>query len=413
MIRLLHFADAHIDIANYGRFDPHTALPIRVMDFLHSLDQIVERAIDDPVDLVIFAGDAYKDRNPHPTFQREWGKRIMRLSQAGIPTVLLVGNHDVSPASGRAHTLQEFNTLQVPHIHVADRILRLGPAELGLPVQIITVPWVSRSQLMTREETTGKKLDEVLTEIEDRVTQMVQQLVEAADPDLPLILTAHASVQGAVFGSERAVMLGHELVLGGGLVNDRRLDYVALGHIHKHQSLNSDGSHPPIIYPGSIERIDFGEVKERKGYVLAQVDRGQTKWEFMPLETRRFIDLKLETRHADTFMADIERQLPPPAEVEGAICRVQLRYPRDWEPLLDERVILAHFETAFSIQLQKQRQDEKRARLGDTAAVETMSPTELLDIYWQTTDLDSEEITALQQLAQEVLGMDGDSTHLT
>ena len=102
-LHVLHFADAHIDIANYGRLDPQTALPVRVMDFLHALDQIINTAVDENVDLVIFAGDAYKDRNPQPTFQREWGKRIMRLSQAGIPTLLLVGNHDVSPASGR-HT---------------------------------------------------------------------------------------------------------------------------------------------------------------------------------------------------------------------------------------------------------------------------------------------------------------------
>mgnify|MGYP001795269285 CR=1 FL=1 len=58
-IRVLHFADAHIDIANYGRHDPTTALPVRVMDFLHALDQIVERAIAEKVDLVLFAGDAY------------------------------------------------------------------------------------------------------------------------------------------------------------------------------------------------------------------------------------------------------------------------------------------------------------------------------------------------------------------
>ena len=81
---------------------------MRVMDFLKSLDEIVDTAIDEQVDLVIFAGDAYKDRNPQPTFQREWGKRMMRLSEAGIPTLLLIGNHDISPASGRAHTLQEF-----------------------------------------------------------------------------------------------------------------------------------------------------------------------------------------------------------------------------------------------------------------------------------------------------------------
>src|SRR5512138_2052863 len=50
--------------------------------------------------MVIFAGDAYKDRSPAPTFQREWGRRIIRLSQAKIPTLLLVGNHDLSPAVG-------------------------------------------------------------------------------------------------------------------------------------------------------------------------------------------------------------------------------------------------------------------------------------------------------------------------
>ncbi len=98
-----------------------TGLPVRVLDFLKSLDQIIETAITEKVDMVIFAGDAYKDRTPVPTFQREWGKRIIKLSQAGIPTLLLVGNHDISPAVGRANTLHEFETLQVPHVMVASK----------------------------------------------------------------------------------------------------------------------------------------------------------------------------------------------------------------------------------------------------------------------------------------------------
>ncbi len=113
MPKILHFADAHIDISNYGRRDPSTGLPIRILDFLASLDEIINAAIDESVDCVLFTGDAYKDQNPAPTFQREWGKRIMRLSQAGIPTLLLVGNHDISPSVGRAHSLTEFTTLQV------------------------------------------------------------------------------------------------------------------------------------------------------------------------------------------------------------------------------------------------------------------------------------------------------------
>jgi len=402
-IRLLHFADAHIDIANYGRHDPELALPVRVVDFLQALDQIVDTAVSEKVDLVLFAGDAYKDRNPQPTFQREWGKRMMKLSQAGIPTVLLVGNHDVSPASGRAHTLQEFNTLEVPHIFIGDRIQRMEPDELGVPLQIITIPWVSRHQLMTREETSGMGLQEVLDAIEERVETAVTNLIETADPDLPLILMAHASVQGAKFGSERTVMLGHELVLSGSLVNDKRLDYVALGHIHKHQQLSAHKAHPPIVYPGSIERIDFGEANEHKGFVLAEVSQGRTDWEFVKLDTRRFLTFSPETREAATFMDDVMAQLPAAEKIAEAVCRVQLSYPRDWESLLDEKMILERFSEAFSIQIQKDRLAEKRSRLGESAAVEAMTPEELLATYFRSTDLDETEIEAMQSLAKEVL----------
>ena len=129
-MKLLHFADAHIDMANYGRHDPETGLPLRVLDFLKSLDAIVDAAISEKVDMVIFAGDAYKDRSPAPTFQREWGRRIMRLSQAKIPTLLLIGNHDISPSIGRAHALQEFKTLQVPFVKVLDKPCFLKSDEL-------------------------------------------------------------------------------------------------------------------------------------------------------------------------------------------------------------------------------------------------------------------------------------------
>lgn len=402
VIRLLHFADAHIDMANYGRHDPQTSLPVRVMDFLYALDQIVDRAVEEKVDLVIFAGDAYKDRNPQPTFQREWGKRIMRLSQAGIPTILLVGNHDVSPASGRAHTLHEFETLAVPHIYVADRIKLLGPDELGMPVQVITVPWVSRNVLMAREELLNQDVQAVLEALEGRVGEALHKLIQSANPDLPLIVTAHTSVHGAKYGSERMVMLGQELVLSPALLNSKGVDYVALGHIHQHQNLNGK-EHPPIVYPGSIERIDFGEAHEDKGFVLAEVSQGHTAWEFVRLKTRRFIDLKVEPQAAETFMAEIWASLPAPEKVAEAICRLQLTYPRDWESLLDEPGLHQYFVGALSFQIQKHRLAEKRARLGDAAAVESLSPLELLNLYWQSVGMGNEDAAALQTLAAAIL----------
>ena len=84
-MKILHFADAHIDMANYGRHDPVSGLPMRVLDFLKSLDAIVDTAISEKVAMVIFAGDAYKNRSPAPTFQRAWCRRILRFTEGKDP----------------------------------------------------------------------------------------------------------------------------------------------------------------------------------------------------------------------------------------------------------------------------------------------------------------------------------------
>src|SRR5512144_2474270 len=170
-MKLLHFADAHIDMANYGKHDPETGLPLRVLDFLKSLDTIVDAAISEKVDLVLFAGDAYKDRSPQPTFQREWGRRIMRLTRAGIPILLLVGNHDLAPALGRAHALESFDTLEVPRVRVLDKPDLLKPDDLwGLPLQVLALPWVSRSGIMAALNLSAADPSQVYAQIEERLT---------------------------------------------------------------------------------------------------------------------------------------------------------------------------------------------------------------------------------------------------
>ncbi len=298
-MKLFHFADAHIDMSNYGRHDPETGLPVRVLDFLKSLDAIIDAAIDEKVDLVIFAGDAYRDRSPAPTFQREWGKRIIRLSKAGIRTLLLVGNHDLSPAIGRANAIQEFDTLDIPHVTVLAKPQFLSAEKLGLPAQVIAIPWISRSGFVASTEASLADSAEINTNIEERLTGLVNEWMEKADPTLPLILTAHASVQGAKFGSERSVMLGADMILPGSLVQDPRLDYVALGHIHKPQDLN-ENAHPPVIYPGSIERVDFGEVDDEKFFIVANVERGKTEVEWRKLKNiRPFIDRYVSLKSPD------------------------------------------------------------------------------------------------------------------
>ena len=118
-LRVVHFADVHLGVENYGRLDPSTGLSTRLADFLAAIHQIIDAAQQEHADLVLFAGDAYRTRDPSPTYQREFARRIRRLSLAGLPTVLLAGNHDVPNAVGRAHTLEIFGTLAVENVYVA------------------------------------------------------------------------------------------------------------------------------------------------------------------------------------------------------------------------------------------------------------------------------------------------------
>ena len=410
MLTILHFADAHIDMANYGRHDPQTGLPMRVGDFLKSLDTIIDTAIAEKVDLVLFAGDAYRDRAPAPTFQREWGRRMIRLSKAGIPTLLLVGNHDLSPSIGRANAVEEFNTLEVPHIRVVDKPAFLGPEEIeGLPLQVLALPWISRSGMMAHLGVQSSDPAQIYAEIEARLVELVQGWLERADPDLPTILTAHASVQGALYGMERAVMLGNDLVLPGSLVRDPRLDYVALGHIHKPQDLNASKdpqvkNRPPVVYPGSIERIDFGEAKDDKFFVVVQVERGNAEVSWRQLrDIRPFIDCHLCLDSPEKISDRLRSALPPQERMPGAIVRLILEYPREWEAMIDEASLREYTHECFEFHLVKRPQMDTRIRLPGDQVVGSLSPLELLDLYWRASHTDPDEAETLKQLATAII----------
>ena len=403
MPKILHFADAHIDIANFGRRDPESGLPLRVIDFLKSLDTIVQAAIDEDVDLVLFAGDAYKDRNPAPTFQREWGKRIMRLSRAGIPTLLLVGNHDLSPALGRAHALDPFITLEVPQVQVLDKPAFLGPEELnGLPLQMIALPWISRSGLMAYLGAQGADPGQVYQELETRLVELVQAWLAEANPALPI--GAYCPYYGAGSGVwQRANgYAGRRPGAAGSLMRDPRLDYVALGHIHKPQDLNA-GSHPPVIYPGSIERVDWGEARDEKYFIVAEVERGATRVEWRKLAGRPFIDCFVRLESPEEVTARLLAALPPAQSMDGAVLRLIIEYPREWEVLIDEAALREHCNDALEFHLVKRPQAEARIRLPEGQAVGSLTPLELLEKYWSASHVDGDEQKALSSLAQEVI----------
>jgi exonuclease SbcD len=330
----------------------------------------------------------------------------MRLSHAGIPTLLLVGNHDLSPSIGRAHAIQEFDTLEIPHVSVLAKPDFISSEALGLPAQVIAIPWISRSALMAATDAHASDQAEVYEDIEQRIHDVVEDLLREADPNLPTILTAHASVQGATYGSERMVMLGADLVLPTSLVKDTRLDYVALGHIHKWQNLN-EGSHPPVIYPGSIERVDFGEANDDRFFVTADVSRGHADVHWRKLDgARRFIDRYVRVEYDHDVMGTLLDALPDERLIDGAIVKLTVEYPREYDALIDETELRKHTATAFEFHLIKRPQSTTRIRLPADQTISSLSPLELLDQYWKAAHMNPAQADELKDLARGIISGD-------
>ena len=104
---------------------------------------------------------------------REFAKRIRRFSEASIPVLLLIGNHDLPLAAGKAASTEIFSILDVPKVVVADKIAtHLIDTKSG-PVQIVTLPWPGRSHLLTRGELRGKSADEVTDELAGAEVEVV------------------------------------------------------------------------------------------------------------------------------------------------------------------------------------------------------------------------------------------------
>jgi exonuclease SbcD len=403
-IKVFHLADVHLGVENYGRLDPKTGLFLRLSDFLAAIDQIIDAACREQADLVVFAGDAYKTRDPSPTYQREFARRIRRLSQAGLPTVLIAGNHDVPNAAGRAHTLEIFRTLEVDNVYVARAPNVFDIKTAHGPVQVGTLPWIVRSGLMTRQEFKNKSLEEINQALVGRVEMILNGengLVSRLNDDVPHILVAHGTVHGAAYGSERSVMLGQEMVLPLQLLKNPHWDYVALGHIHRHQAIEAD-RFPPVVYSGSIERIDFGEEREDKGFVVAEVKRGNTTWEFRKLDARPFVTVRVTADGDDPtaqILDAIERR-----RIQGAVVRVLIRTTPDRDLLIRENEIRRALQDAFYVStIVHDVIRPERIRLGDQADIAGLTPIEALERYLQAKETPPDRTALLKQYAELLL----------
>ncbi len=381
MIKILHLSDIHLGSGfSHGRINPATGLNTRLEDFVSTLSRCIDRAIAEPVDLVLFGGDAFPDATPPPFVQEAFASQFRRLVDAQIPTVLLVGNHDQHSQGQGGASLCIYRTLGVPGFIVGDRLETHRIETNNGAIQVITLPWLTRSTLLTRPETEGLSLSDVNKLLSDRLRVALEGEIRELDPDVPTVLLAHLMADKAEFGAERFLAVGKGFTIPLSLLTRSEFDYVALGHVHCHQNLNKSNN-PPIIYPGSIERVDFSEEKEDKGFVLVQIERGQTHWEFCSLPVRSFRTIRVDISESDHPQTDLLNAIAK-HNLKDAVVRLIYQLRSEQLEHIDNVELHQAFSEAHSYTIQPELVSQlARPRIPELGVGSSIDPFEALRTY--------------------------------
>jgi len=385
MIRILHFADLHLGIETYGRIDPSTGLSSQLTDFLEALDQLVEYALGNDIDLVLFCGDAYKSRDPSQTYQREFAKRIRKFSDNGTHVFLLAGNHDLPNAMGRATSVEIFDILVNENVTVANtpQTCRIETAKGS--IQIVALPWVRYGKLLSREDTKNLSLPQLNQKLEEILTNWINAQANELDSNLPAIFAGHLTHSEAIVGTEKAMMVGRDPVLMRSNIANTAFEYVALGHMHMRQIIERP---VPVVYPGSLQSIDFGDEGQEKGFYVVQLDETSARgkrlksYEFHPVKTRRFLTIEA---YADTDNPEASvLNAIASNDVKDAIIRLFIKVSASKEGLLQEGEIRRALKDAYFIAaIKKEVEREHRTRL-ESHFAESMTPLEALGLYFES-----------------------------
>lgn len=419
-MKILHFADIHYGMENYGRSDPKTGLNSRLGDWDRSYNFMIDYAIKKNVDLVIFAGDAYKVRDPAPTYQRHFARGIYRLTEAQIPVVMITGNHDIPNALGKATSLDIFTALKVPHVLLATEpmfvevdLSKHNPKKQGV-VQFGLLPWLTKSQFLTDEKHRLMKSEDLALELTAKVGDYIDEFSNQINPAYPSFLVAHGSVEGAIFGSERSIMLGSDIVIPAKNIINSKFDYVALGHIHKHQTVIEK---PATVYSGSLERIDFGEAIDGKGFVVINIENKKLDWQFIKVPARPFIVIKIRNPKSLSAQAGEIRNNDPndlilkkinETDVKDAVVKVIIECDEEMASKILETPIREALQAGgadFIASIQKEIDTGTRIKIEQGFSDEIMaaSPIDMLQKYFDSKKITGERAEKLITKANQLL----------
>lgn len=243
-MKIIHMADSHLGFSSYSKVDKKGRNLMEEMVY-RGFDQAIDKILQIRPDAVVHSGDVFQYVRPRIRPLYVFKKGIERLQDAGIPVVVISGNHDAPKGHSAISPFYIFEGMS--DVHIAHKY-SYEPFEIGdhtfhcIPFCLSPQDYLGE---FSKIERTGRD-----------------------------VLVMHGLVE--------ALQSHKHLKLGGHEIKDSLLksdfDYIALGHYHGQAQISVNA-----WYSGSIEYFDFGEAVEEKGILLVDLETGQAR----PVDVRR------------------------------------------------------------------------------------------------------------------------------
>ncbi len=249
-MRFMHTADWHVGKVLKGRdrLDEQRAV----------LAEIVKIAEANQVDAVLVAGDVYDTAAPSAQAQKLVIQTLLRLRRTGAEVIVIAGNHDHGGTFEAYRPLMgEVGITLVGQTRPPDQggVVRFR-ARSGEDVQVAVLPFLTQRYAVRAAEIVSQTPSENVRAYDEMVRRVVSALTAGFGAGTVNLLMAHLTCIGGTFGGgERSAQSIFEYSVPAAIF-PVSTHYVALGHLHRRQSLPAAC---PVHYSGSPHAIDFGE----------------------------------------------------------------------------------------------------------------------------------------------------------
>ena len=256
----LHTSDWHLG-ATEGEY------PL-LEDQYFFIDEICRIITERKVDAVLLAGDVYDRAIASPEAIRLYDYAMNRICQECGTTVLTIaGNHDSAPRLSSCGQLLEKSGLYICGAAEREpRFVTLGNA------QVFLLPWLTEAKV----KSLYPEDQEAIHSLTDAYQVVTNHMRQQFQPDKRHLVISHAFITNSETStSDRAAEIGFATQVSGDVFAG--FDYVALGHIHKPQSVTDR-----IRYCGTPMPYSFGKEEQQEKSVTL-VDTETMTQEIVPL----------------------------------------------------------------------------------------------------------------------------------